>query len=239
MTDLKENQNDLIQRFEAAFNSIDRELRNRTGQNDDKPFFGVTRDYELMAKGWSHGNTLRRIAKLRNAIVHDKVEPYNYPAIPTESVIEKLEAIKRSLTSPKTAYSEFRRSEVVKVYTHQTLEEVLKEIYQRDFSQFPVYDGSRFVGLLTENGITRWLADYAQNRDSILLLTDTAVQDVLEKEERRSNFVFVARSVTLDEVTYAFGTKPNLEAVLVTENGKEHEKLLGIATRWDLTSKSV
>ena len=65
------------------------------------------------------------------------------------------------------------------------------------------------------------------------------MQDVLEKEERRSNFVFVARSVTLDEVTYAFGTKPNLEAVLVTENGKEHEKLLGIATRWDLTSKSV
>lgn len=235
MSEATKHQQELIEYFEAAFNRVHGELRNGTGLPDGE-FANVLSEYEKKRSGWPHGNELRRIAKLRNTIIHDKFKPYEYIAVPTDTVIARLEHIERSLISPKTVYSEFRRTEVVRVQLDETVDAVLQKVYHLDFSQFPVYHKERFVGLLTENGITRWLADYAQNHDSILLLTDATVQNVLEKEERRSNFKFVARTMTLDEAVYAFRSVPDLEAVLVTANGKEHEKLLGIGTHWDITS---
>ena len=235
MSEITNHQQDLIERFEAIFNRIHGELRKGTDRPDGG-FIAVLNEYGNKRKWWPHKTELARIADLRNIIVHDKFKPYEYIAVPTDTVIARLEHIEKSSVSPRTACSEFRRAEVIRVKLNETVDDVLKKVYHLDFSQFPVYDGERFVGLLTENGITRWLADYAQNHDSILLFTDATVQNVLEKEERRSNFKFVPRTMTIDEVIYAFKNRQDLEAVLVTANGQEHEKLLGIGTRWDITS---
>lgn len=231
MYKLSDEQQRLLERFEAAYNRIDRELHNLT--DEDGTFSYVLDRYRERRRSWRDADELKRLSRLRNVIVHDKVEAYRYAAIPTPEAVDRIEAIYAQLSSPKTAHGEFRR-EVIKVDADDSVEEVLKTIYKHDFSQFPVYDERKFMGLLTENGITRWLSQYIQNHDSLIELDDIKVETLLEAEGKRANYTFVGRDETLDEVVYLFEKNPLLEAALITEAGEEHQALLGIVTRWDV-----
>jgi len=115
-----------------------------------------------------------------------------------------------------------------------SLARVLKIIRQRDYSQFPVYEGDCFCGLLAENGITRWLAHHVATEISLVELDDIPIKQVLENEEKRKNYHFVAQDTRVDDVGQLFVSQESLEAVLITQSGKESETLLGIATRWDM-----
>jgi CBS domain-containing protein len=53
-------------------------------------------------------------------------------------------------------------------------------------------------------------------------------------EEHRKNCEFIPRNSSMIETESHFERNPLLEALLVTENGKTNEKLLGIITRWDI-----
>jgi predicted transcriptional regulator len=111
---------------------------------------------------------------------------------------------------------------------------VLKIIDERDYSQFPVYADKRFRGLLTENGVTRWLARHVAKTLSLVELDEIPIGHVLQNEEERKNHQFVSRNMRVDDVSALFAKQALLEAVLLTASGKESEKLLGIATRWDI-----
>ena len=88
--------------------------------------------------------------------------------------------------------------------------------------------------LLTENSITRWLAHHASSGVSHIDLTHVPVKEALKEEEKRPNCKFVPRNMPADEIKTLFAEHEMLEAVLITENGNRSEKLLGIATRWDI-----
>ena len=232
MYKLSEEEQSLLERFEAAYNRIDRELHERSGE--EGTFSYVLDRYREQRRSWRDADELKLLSRLRNVIVHDKTEAYRYAAIPTPEVVDRIEAIYERLASPKTAYSEFRSGEVVKINTETSVAEVLKTIHKHNFSQFPVYDERNFAGLLTENGITRWLSRYVQDHESLVELDDFRVKDLLETEQKRTNYIFIARHETLEEAVYLFEKNPLLEAALITETGREHQALLGIVTRWDI-----
>ena len=117
-----------------------------------------------------------------------------------------------------------------------TLAAALKRIRMLDYSQFPIYDDGRFVGLLTENGITRWLAHRASTDPSPIALDAVDVHAIAKLEERRPNHVFVEGSRRADDLGAMFADQELLEAVLITRSGKASEPLLGIATRWDVAT---
>ena len=58
--------------------------------------------------------------------------------------------------------------------------------------------------------------------------------DVVAEQENRQNWTFLARDARVDSVIERFASNPLLEAVLITQRGKDTEALLGIATRWDV-----
>lgn len=74
--------------------------------------------------------------------------------------------------------------------------------------------------------------------DAILDLEDTSIGDVLEHAEEACNHAFLSRHATLFEALELFeasearGTR--LEAVLISENGRPREQLMGIVTVADL-----
>jgi predicted transcriptional regulator len=127
----------------------------------------------------------------------------------------------------------FQRSGEV-VTPDESLAKVLKRVSQKEYSQFPVYDGDKFRGLLTENGITRWLAHHVSKKMSLVELEEVPIKQVLPEEETRPNWLFVSRNHTVDEVKGLFAEKELLEAVLITDAGKPAEKPIGIVTRWDV-----
>jgi predicted transcriptional regulator len=177
---------------------------------------------------------LRSFGDLRNVIVHSKVRPNQHLATPSPWVVERIERIRDELTSPGLAIPTFQR-DVQTVRTTDTLLHVLTLIRQCDYSQFPVYEDGRFRGLLTENGITRWLAHHVvEARQPLDQATTVAVKGVLGEEEHHKNHQFVRRSMPVDELLATFARQPLVEALLITETGKRTEKLLGLATRWDI-----
>ena len=154
-------------------------------------------------------------------------------AIPNEDVVQKLERIADKLEKPIKVFPTFRRT-VITVGPDDTLARIFTLISKNDYSQFPVYNGNLFKGLLTENGITRRLANHVADEMSLIDLEDVKVGAVLPQEEKRKNWDFVTRERLLEEVRHLFFKNKELEAVLITQNGKPIEKPLGIVTRWDL-----
>jgi predicted transcriptional regulator len=230
---LSREQLDLIQRFEADFNAIQHFLQAAVGIEEHETFTQLVLNYEKNHAGWGDAELLRRIAKIRNVIVHDKTEPFHYPVVPTLSINEQLRKCKERLINPARALPTFQRAvEIISI--DDTLTRVLKTINHRDYSQFPVYQDKRFLGMLTENGVTRWLARHVVRILSLVELDDIFVSHVLQSEEARKNHQFVPGDMRLDEVSALFAKQALLEAVLVTASGKETEDLLGIATRWDI-----
>ncbi len=231
-------QHDLIEQFLAAFNSIEQILRKHLGEEAKAPFTftSLLKDYERMHRSGSDCadcDYLRMAAKLRNVLVHGPTKPYQHVAVPTLPVVERLERICQRLTNPPLVVPRFQ-TQVEITTPDDSLAGVLRRIREKDYSQFPVYDGKKFRGLLTENGITRWLAHHVSKEMSLVELDDVPVRQVLPEEEKRQNWLFVACDKTVDEAKALFAAKELLEAVLITQSGNPGEKLIGIITRWDV-----
>jgi predicted transcriptional regulator len=231
---LSPEEQDQIERFEAAYNAIDRHLRRTLNKDNYVSFAQLIREFSEAGRLWrTDAEALKTLADLRNVLVHEKTKPRHYLAIPTPLVVAQIEQIRDRILHPELVIPKFQK-EVEIVSQDDSLATVLKRISQKDYSQFPVYDGATFKGLLTENGITRWLAHYVSDELAMVDLDEVPVKHVLKQEEKRPNSIFISRNMEVDKVKALFAEHELLEAVVITQNGKRSEKLLGIATRWDV-----
>lgn len=226
-------QADLWERFQAAYNTIDRSLRKLLNAESTQSFVSLVRSYENVCRLGSDGDFLRMVADLRNVLIHQKTKPHLQLAIPTRPIVERLETICQKLVDPMRVLPRFKKR-VETIEPSVSLGAVLRAVAEKDYSQFPVYETDRFLGLLTENGITRWLAHHVAKELSLVDLDEVPVTQVLSEEEKRPNWLFVSRDRTIDEVKAFFREKELLEAILITHNGKSTEQPMGIITRWDI-----
>lgn len=227
------DERDRVERFIAAYNSIDRELRHRMGAKSHVPFAALAREYGAKHQFWPDSRQLLILADLRNFVVHTKTEPHKYLAVPAIETVEAIEGIRHRLH--ERVIPRFQRT-VTTVQLTDSLADVLALVNEREFSQFPAYDeAGNYQGLLTENGIARWLASYAVHKETIIEFEDVCVVDLLDKEEARPNCAFCSRNEAVHVVFSKFGQNPQLEAVLVTTSGKSSGTPIGIVTVWDVS----
>src|SRR4051794_4736063 len=109
-------------------------------------------------------------------------------------------------------------------------------MYDGRFSQLPVYASSEFVGLLTAETVMRWVA--AHFTDEVGLLEEQSVGDVLRYAEDADNHVFMSRRATAFDALDAFerfSTRgKSLDAILLTDGGRQDQAPLGIVTIFDV-----
>lgn len=228
-----------VQRFESAYNRIDHalsDLLKRKGGTERLPFSGKLR----MA-----GNRFRRfrkyldflhdIGELRNAIVHNRTEPNTYLAAPNEETVQRLEHIEKRLFSPERVTPKFQK-EVIVLQADQSLAEAWELLRTDGYSRYPVYDGEQFIGLLTANGFARWCAARVENNYLNIDTTKVTVREILDADHRRTNVLFIARKAYVDDADELFQRTPKLEAILITEHGKEHETPLGMICAADVAA---
>lgn len=223
----------LFGRFQVAFNQIDHFMRKVTRRDREHGFVSVLRDFEMKGGLGSDGDFLRSAADLRNVLIHNRTLPHFEMAIPTEQVVQRLERLSDSILRPPKVYPMFKKN-VACVAPEDSLAHVMRLVDAMKFSQFPVMEGIRFLGLLTENGITRWLARKVVNSDSLVELDDAKVCDLVREEEERKNAAFVSKDKPTTEVREMFRCNGFLEAILITHHGRPTEKLLGLINRWDM-----
>lgn len=226
--------------FLAAFHRIEKEMKKIISQDDYLPFASMLRKAETKSAILrQYRNELLDYASLRNAIVHERIDPNMAIAEPHIKIVEKIKKIESNLINPRTVYQAFQG----KVYyfdQRDKLSELLKGIREKQYTQFPIFSNNDFVGLISENGITHWLAQNVE--EELIDLTETPLLEILKYEESKENYKFLTRN---SPVAYAAEIFKNsiqndkrIDAILITENGKAQEKLLGIITSWDILNLS-
>ncbi|WP_101842465.1 CBS domain-containing protein [Halobacillus sp. Marseille-P3879] len=232
---------ELVERFELAFNQIHQILKDMNHYPKNDNFVELLQRSKERSVIKEHFDTLRQYAKLRNAIVHERVRDGYYIASPHLEVVEELEYIKRTLDQPPKALDIATRP-VMFFYADSDLLEVMQAFRDHAVSQFPIYDGmgGRFLGLLTNGALVRWMSGHAEN--GAVTVEGVRVRDVLQAEGVRNAEFIPERSTVFDvedvyEDRHVEGRK--LKAVIVTEDGRCDSSPLGIVTAWDLIKVDV
>ena len=230
-------------RFLNAYAQIEKELK-RILDVKRHPRF-----YELLDLACKKNNQvihkykcdLKEFGDLRNAIVHNRAGG-KIIAQPTDDTVEKIEKIARLLLKPPQVLPLFQKK-VVTISANAPLSNAIKSLGKYNYSQLPIIKEGMIIGLLTSNMIIRWLSTRLDDRevkldDREVKLDEMYVQDLLPFSGTKDNYKIVPATTTLFEAQEHFfryqEKSHKLESVLITENGKPDEKLLGIITNLDL-----
>ncbi|MGM9923669.1 MAG: CBS domain-containing protein [Bacillus sp. (in: firmicutes)] len=230
----------LSERFETAFNRIHKALKeNVTNAKSDK-------FTDLVRQGKKHGviryyeADLCQFAKLRNAIVHEKIDDGYYIAEPHEDIVKKIEKIADAFEKPSSALSISTK----KVYSFREtdpLSEVLKVINKYGYSEFPIYDEKgQYRWLLTSAEIVKYLSAYF-NEDNINLKRVKLLDLYDEKKDYHVRFVDQNATVFETEDLFEEFHKNNkkLECIIITAKGTTVEEPNGIITSSDLLIEQI
>ena len=137
--------NELSRRYVSAFNRIEEQLNIACRTNIYTPF-------DKLIDGAVKSNTiirnferlLRKFADLRNLLVHETLEL----AIPSDKTVLKIEEIASILETPPKLTSLFSM-QVETCTVTQLVGSAARIMHDKSFSQLPVVEGSKIVGLLT------------------------------------------------------------------------------------------
>lgn len=174
---------------------------------------------------------LEMLAQIRNMIVHNN----GYLVYPNPKFLEQLKDIVNSVCKPPKAFDCFKKK--IDCFRHgDRLLDVLEYMRVNDFSQIIVRDGK--TRLLTVEGLSTWLL--AKSTDGLISLSDTRVGDVLAYEPANT-CDFAARNESIFDIRERFintttKRRARLFAVIISENGRDTENPLGIATPWDIST---
>lgn len=223
--------------FLLIFNKMEKLFREMLGKRDSfKRLIDEASKTNSIVRNYKE--ILHSYRELRNVIVHEKTEPTKIIADPREETVNHFREIYEELTNPPLVIPRFQQD--VKTFDIGDLFiKVLEEVQKFEYSQFPIYNDEQFVGLLTTNGITNALANnFNHDEGGFIIFTDTKIKNILTYEEIKSNYKFIPRDYNIYDIVEIFAKSSQqgerLEAILITQHGKETEQLLGIITIWDI-----
>ena len=224
--------------FLDRFHNIETMLRQQLRQEEHISFSYLV---EQAAKQNSlirqKAERLKSFGRLRNAIQHGSGLNGEAIAEPHDKIVEEIIDIEEKLRSPKRMNHFFR--EVYSLTGTDSMSKMLQLVHEFQYSQFPVFNSEgEFISLVTESGITNWLASNV--KDDLISFEETRVSDLLSVDELAETYRFISRITTIYEAKDYFLQAANegrkLEALLITESGKSNQSLLGILTHWDLAT---
>ncbi|WP_110927920.1 CBS domain-containing protein [Bacillus massiliglaciei] len=228
------------ERYEAAFNRIHQALK-QTVKNAQSDKFT-----DLVFKGKTHAMIryyepdLCQFAKLRNAMVHEKIKEGYYIAVPHPEIVEKIEKIADELEKPQSALS-IASKPVHFFYEDDSLSKVLEAVKEHHHSRFPIYNREdEYLWLLTSSEIVKWLADHFS--DEKMAIGKAKVKELYDPAIQH-DIVFASQNDSVLEIENLFdeNSSPNkkLDAVIITKSGKAQEKPNGIITSSDLLEAEI
>lgn len=227
--------NPLTTRFLSTFNQIEKHLYSITKTQQHTPFSGVVeRAATQSAVIRQLKSILKDFADLRNVLVH-QYDSEKEIAIPSVEAVADLEDLAEKLLSPPTLLSLFAM-QVEICHSTDPVGTAAKKMHSHSFSQLPVYENDRMIGLLTAETIARWLA--VRLEGDIGMLEEEPINKVLPHQENQSYHVLMGREATvfdaLEEFEKSLHSGKSLDAIVLTHSGKATEAPLAIITISDM-----
>ncbi|MBM7711811.1 CBS domain-containing protein [Enterococcus xiangfangensis] len=219
--------------FLSTFNRIEKEMKRQLGNPVNMSFSEAVRRLSKRRDNSIGGNEndLLQLAQLRNAIVHDQVADDFVIAEPNEWAVERIKKIEENLLRPERVLPRFGKK-VTGFERTLPLVDIMKIITEKHFSQFPVYDAGKFMGLITLRTIGFYFAQVSLT--GTINLKGLVAEDLLSTNSKRVNFKFVSAATKVSEAKKMFQIEGTLEAILITKDGKSDGNLLGIIRPRDI-----
>jgi len=228
-----EQQQFLVERFLSAYTRIEQFLRDNVTGWKDCTTPDLAQDFCELRPGLDISPyKIRTAMNLRHALSHGQVKAGRFPAYPTEEFVQEVERIAKRFTNPPLITSRCKR-QVETASPDDSLRALLIRMSELQLSQFPVYTAGKFVGLISENSIARWIAERARH-ERCLNFAEVQVETIVNETSDSSAYRFVPERTTEPEAVQLFASNALLGACLITKFGNQHEELLGIVTRWDI-----
>lgn len=223
-------------KFIRSFNVIEHRLRKITKKGKDEGFYTLV---DAAAKNNSivrrFTDDLKEFSDLRNAIVHERTDSHVI-AEPNQRTLKEIKQIKSFLNDPPKVIPMFK-TDVLTFSVKDPIAKAVRILYEKSFSQCAIYKGTELLGILTSNTIARWLGVCVD--EDMFSLEETSISTVLEYTENPNNYSFLKRDATIFDALETFHDFEkngiNCDAILITQSGKQDERLLGIITTWDIT----
>jgi hypothetical protein len=220
--------------FLQIYNELDDWLRKQVNMDKNSSFNQVINEATRRNIAVMHyKNFLKKMAELRNVIIHDSSYPPEIIATPNDETVNKFTNIFKQLTSPPKLYS--ISSKVDKIFTiDDKLEDILIYMTDNDYSQVIVYGEKRYH-LITGESITIWLGN--KIHEDILSIKETILESLLDVDIEKS-WKFVSQTTDVFEAIKHFESINNrIQALAINPSGKNHEKPTYICTAWDIVRK--
>ena len=178
--------------------------------------------------------------ELRNAIIHSPKIGGKIIAEPHVSTVTEIEKLYKGISNPKKVYTEFI-FEVKGAKKQDFINDILVEMRNNSFSQFPVFDDeNRVIELINNNTISRWLSSKVEANGEIII-GNVKVEDFLDEIEFKENYKFISKNTSIYEAYDLFINQinkhgRNLDVLFITNTGKENEELSGLITIEDIAN---
>ena len=181
----------------------------------------------------AYAEDLKAFARLRNVIVHERGGG-TILAEPNDWAVTRICRVRDVLLRPPTVRL-FTDKRVVCVAPTDHLGAASRIMYERHYSQLPVYDDNRYHGLLTIRNITYWLG---AQRAHPLDVTAVTVAAVLQHANAADTALFVDLNTPLVTAMQLFGAHNRrdapVDALLITSDGTSAGTLHGIIALADM-----
>lgn len=162
-------------------------------------------------------------------------------AEPHDYTVQRIVELYGFINNPKKVIPEFQ-FEIIGAKENHYINQILVEMKENSFSQFPVYDEkTQVLELINTNTISRWLSSEMEKNGTIIT-ENVKVKDLVPFIEFSKNYGYVSRNTSVFEAYELFVNqiikyKRNLDVLFITHSGKPNEKLLGLITIEDIAHK--
>ncbi|WP_052256084.1 CBS domain-containing protein [Salinicoccus sp. YB14-2] len=256
-TSRTKKQEEFLQSFNGLHKFLQDELveeflkskRGRSKQSDHAITFSecihtINERYKNTSLG-QYVDQLHLINNFRNTIVHDYTEEFYDIADPSDHTMEIIQKVYNYFVKPTTIkkyINDKKYGEPITLSSETGLSEVLKFISRYKYSQFPVFDKDTLTGMITDNGITNFIAN--KNDEGGIMFEDETVADLIKDdvgfEEYKNSYSIL---YVEDELYRVIDDFANVEAlnkyVLISKSGSKtfrtKKDLVGIFTSADIT----
>lgn len=173
---------------------------------------------------------------LRNVFAH--ADRDKYIADVNNFAFAELSRLINLLDNPPKVGDIFKR-EIYTADLHDILKDILKEMKEKIYTHVPIYDGGKFVGILSETTILEWLCENISDCGTAYF-EKKRLKDINRKYLHTviNQHKFVKGETSIFEVQKMFDNaisdQERLGVVIITPSGQKNEKPIGIITAWDL-----
>ncbi len=222
-------------RFISAYNQIDYSLRTIYDFKRSMSFSDVVRrSVVLNSVVRKYEEDLIDYGRLRNAIIHNGNRKYVI-AEPHDDVVVKIEKLAELISEPPLAIDRVGNREVITINQDMSIGKAMGLMARTGYSNLPTYDGDKLIGILNGRKLINILGSkLAEGMNLQEFVENTTVGTIIQDMGDDYYFMLADEDLTIDEAMNYFENNRKLLIILITKNGKDSSRPLGIISSADI-----